>query len=88
MSCTRTQHDASRETQTNDPLISSRALYHWLALQILYSYTHVCDVPVSCKANGDRNQLWAWLDSDPKKQLITTVFESVIHVSLFVRLVQ
>ena len=26
----------------------------------------VCDVPVSCKANGDRNQLWAWLDSDPK----------------------
>ena len=25
-----------------------------------------CDVPVSCEANGDRNQLWAWCDSDPK----------------------
>ena len=29
-------------------------------------YRHVCETPVSCKANGDRNQLWAWLDSDPK----------------------
>ena len=39
MSCTRTQHGASRETQTNDPFISGRALYHWLALQVLYSYS-------------------------------------------------
>ena len=71
MYCTRTQHGASREIQTNDSFISSRALYHWLALQVCTAirslYRHVvCDVPVSCKANGDRNQLWAWLDSDPK----------------------
>ena len=26
------------ETQTNVPFISSQALYHWLALQVLYSY--------------------------------------------------
>ena len=25
----------------------------------------VCNVPFSCKATGDRNQLGAWLDSDP-----------------------
>ena len=31
MSCTRTQHGVSRETQTDDPFISNRALYHWLA---------------------------------------------------------
>ena len=24
----------------------------------------VCNVPISSKANGDRNQLGAWLDSD------------------------
>ena len=35
MSCIRAQHGSSRETQTNDPFISSRALYHWLALQVL-----------------------------------------------------
>ena len=30
-------------------------------------YRHVvCNVPVPCKAKGDRNQLWVWLDSDPK----------------------
>ena len=39
--------------------------------KILFSYSvtvhrHVvCNVPVSCKANRDRNQLGAWLDSDP-----------------------
>ena len=28
-------------------------------------YRHViCNVPVSCKSNGDRNHLRAWLDSD------------------------
>ena len=26
----------------------------------------VCDVPVSCKTNENRIQLWAWLDGDPK----------------------
>ena len=33
----------------------------------------VCNVPVSFKANEDRNQLGAWLDSDPKaeKYMIT-----------------
>ena len=42
-------------------------------LHVLYSYsdtvsprvTNACNVPVSCKSNGDRNQLWAWLNSDP-----------------------
>ena len=30
-------------------------------------YRHAAfDVLVSFKANRDRNQLWAWLDSDPK----------------------
>ena len=57
MSCTRTQHGASRETQTSDPFIS--------AIWSLNRHV-VCDVPVSGKANGDRNQLWAWLDSDLK----------------------
>ena len=71
MSCTRTQHGASRETQTNDPFISSLALYtgwlyrYYTAIRSLYRHV-VCGFLVSCKANGDRNQLWAWLDNDPK----------------------
>ena len=32
-------------------------------IQSLYRHV-VCIVPVSCKANRDRNQLEAWLDSD------------------------
>ena len=32
--------------------------YH-TAIWSLYRHV-VCDVPVSCKANGDRKQLWAW----------------------------
>ena len=47
-----------------------RATTGWLyryytAIRSLYHHV-VCDVPVSCKANGDKNQLWAWLDSDLK----------------------
>ena len=38
---------------------------YYIAIQSLYRHM-VCDVTVSCKSNGDRNQLWAWLDSDPK----------------------
>ena len=38
VSCTRKQYGASRKTQTNSPFISRLALYHWLTLQILYSY--------------------------------------------------
>ena len=58
------------------------------AIQPLYHHV-VCDIPVSCKANGDRYQLWAWLDSDQKPiNNSSTVFESVINVSLFVGLVQ
>ena len=37
--------------------------YDW-AIWSLYRHV-VCNVLVSCKANGDRNQLEAWLDSDP-----------------------
>ena len=68
MSCTRTQHGASRETKTNDPFISSRALYHWLALQVLYSYW-VTETPRGMRCPGLMEigtHLLAWLDSDPK----------------------
>ena len=34
------------------------------AIQSQYRHV-VCNVPVSCKANGDLNQVEAWLDSDP-----------------------
>ena len=60
MSCTRTQHGASRETQPNDPLSqvehsTTGGLYrYYTAIRSLYRHV-VCDVPVSCKANGDRN---------------------------------
>ena len=37
---------------------------YYTAIRSLYRHV-VCDVPVSCKANGERNQRWAWLDSDP-----------------------
>ena len=33
------------------------------------TWYNVCNVPVCCKANGDRNQLGAWLDSDPNVEL-------------------
>ena len=38
---------------------------YYTAIRSLYRHV-VCDVPVSCKANRYRNQLWAWLDSDQK----------------------
>ena len=38
---------------------------YYIAIRSLYRHV-VCNVSVSCKANGDRNQLWAWLDSDQK----------------------
>ena len=34
----------------------------------LYSFSVVCNAPVFCKAKKDRNQLGAWLDSDPIAQ--------------------
>ena len=37
---------------------------YYTAIQLLYRNV-VCNVPVFCKANVDRNQLWSWLDSDP-----------------------
>ena len=47
---------------------STGLLYrYYTAIRSLYRHVvHICDVPVSLKANGDRDQLWAWLDSDPK----------------------
>ena len=38
---------------------------YYTAIRSLYRHV-VCDILVFCKANGDRNQLWAWLDSDQK----------------------
>ena len=38
---------------------------YYTAIRPLYHHV-VCNVPVSCKANRDRNQLGAWLDCDPK----------------------
>ena len=35
---------------------------YYTAIQSLYHHL-VCNATVSCKANGDRNQLGAWLDS-------------------------
>ena len=40
-------------------------LTRFYCIQSLYRHV-VYNVPVSCKANGDRDELWAWLDSDPK----------------------
>ena len=36
---------------------------YYSTIRSLYRHV-VCNVPVSCKVNGDRNQLEAWLDSD------------------------
>ena len=36
---------------------------YYTMIQSLYRHV-VCNVSVSCKANGDRNQLGAWLDTD------------------------
>ena len=71
VSCTRKQYGASREIQTNGPFISSQALYHWLTLQVLYSYLVTVSprgmrCPCLISANGESDQLWAWLDIDPK----------------------
>ena len=38
-------------------------LHAYLIIRPLYRHV-VCNVPVPCKANGDRKQLGAWLDSD------------------------
>ena len=38
---------------------------YYTTIRSLYPLV-VCNVSVSCKANGDRNQLWALLDSDSK----------------------
>ena len=41
------------------------SLLYWYYPAIWSLNRHVvCNVPVSCKSKGDRNQLWAWLDSD------------------------
>ena len=37
---------------------------YYTAVRSLFRHV-VCNVPVSCKANRDRNQFEAWPDSDP-----------------------
>ena len=38
---------------------------YYSAFRSLYRHV-VCNIPISCKANGIRNQLgWGWLDSGP-----------------------
>ena len=43
--------------------------YKNIAIRSLYRHV-VCNVPVSCKAYGDMNQLWAWL-MDSKCKFVT-----------------
>ena len=45
-------------------LESFEQLWYYSVIQSLYRHV-VCNVQVSCKTNRDRNQLEAWLDSDP-----------------------
>ena len=40
----------------------SIACIHYSAIRSMYHM--VCNVPLSCKTNRDRNQIGAWLDSD------------------------
>ena len=40
--------------------------YMQLTIRALYFQVIICNVPVTCKANGDRNQLGAWLYSGLK----------------------
>ena len=42
--------------------VSIHAEEYYSTVMSLYPHM-VCNVPVSCKANGDRNQLGAWLGS-------------------------
>ena len=53
-------------------------MYH-TAVRSLYRHL-VCNVPVSCKANGDRNQLWAWLDCDPKSNILSPCHAEYVYV--------
>ena len=43
--------------------------FYYTAIRPFYRHK-VCNAPVSCKANGVRNKLWAWLDSDPKALVV------------------
>ena len=92
MSCTWKQYGASRETQTNSlylksstlPLVDSTGIIqlfgHCIATRYAMSRSHLklTEIGTSC---GRIRQC-------PKSLLITTVFEGVIHASLFVGLVQ
>ena len=43
-------------------------------------YRHVvCNVPISCKANGERSQLEAWLDSDLINQFLILRGRTSLH---------
>ena len=46
-------------------LMSLSSYYMQSTIRAIYLQV-ICNVPVSCKANGDRNQLRAWLYSDLK----------------------
>ena len=46
-------------------MVNIDMLLYYTAIRSLSRHV-VYNAPFSCKANGDRNQLWAWLNSDPK----------------------
>ena len=52
---------------------STLPLVDYTAIWSLYRHV-VCDIPVWFKANGDRNQLWAWLDSDQNNRFLKASF--------------
>ena len=56
-------------------------MYH-TTIQSLFRHM-VCNVPVSFKANGDRNQLLAWLDCDPKSIILNPCHAEYFYVLHF-----
>ena len=55
--------------------------YMYTAIRSLYSHV-VCNVSLSCKFNGDRNQLRAWTDSDPISRQIHVNHAPVANLTL------
>ena len=52
--CTSGKMNKKKKSYLTEYSSAIRSLYHHM----------VCNIPVSCKANGDRNQLEVWLDSE------------------------
>ena len=55
---------ATVEDKCYNQILDSEAHGYYSAIRSLFLHM-VCNVPVSCKANEDRNHLGAWLDSGP-----------------------